>query len=625
MRQRLMKEKESIPWWNRIKVRVLVFGIIMSIVPLASLGYFHIRAAEEDLLVSIHQRNTDLANQVATDIEQLISGIEEKIGAAGSLFGRKLLQGDRETQEKVLLTLLRDVPSVEDLSVFDAKGQEVARVSRREVIDAGKLSQLPPELLGKQGVVKSYLAADGRTMVSLVIPFHSLLPPQVIGGFSVQVNLRPIIDATAARRGDKEGVIFVVNREGRLIGHEDFSQVLRQTPVSSSLAVRRFMEGKAAPGDGPLRYVSFTGEEVLGVYAPIKKVDWGAVVEMPVHKAYKPISSLGIKLFLITMIIVVLVVIVSIHFALRFTRPIEALEHGAKQVGKGELDLILPRTTDDEIGRLVETFNHMTRQLRLKREMEAYIIQTDKMAALGLLSAGVAHEINNPLATVSAYAEDLLERINDEDIRALYSSGELAEYLQVIRKQTERGKKITRSLLTFARHPAGNVTDINLNELLEDTLALLNYRIKHQGIEVVRELDSDLPGVKGDISQLQQVLLNLIGNSLDAMEPAGGRLTLVTAQKQDSVVLEIIDTGTGIAGEEMEKVFNPFYTTKPVGKGTGLGLSICYGIVKEMQGNIQISSEAGSGTTVRIVLPVSSVAVGKEGEENEGAGQGFNS
>lgn len=598
-----MKVKEIIPWWNRIKVRVLVYGIIMSIVPLLFLGYLYVRAAEKDLLASIQRRNTELVNHVALDIEQLISGIEEKIALASNVYGVKLLQEGRENQEKFLFTLMRDIPSAEDLCLFDARGQEVARVSRREVLNPQKLSQFPTTLVGTRGVEKSYLASDGRTMVSLVIPFYDLITQQIIGGFSIQVNLRPIMEATFAGNRSTEGEIFVVSREGKLIGHEDFSHVLRQTPVVSSLAVREFLEGREAPGELPLRYKSFSGKEVLGVYAPIKKVGWGAVAEIPVDQAYKPISSLSFKLFLITLAVAILVVTVSIHFALRFTRPIEALEQGAKQVAKGELDIILPKTADDEIGRLVETFNGMTKQLRLKREMEAFLIQTEKMAALGLMSAGVAHEINNPLATVSAYAEDLLERISEEDINELYRSGELAEYLQVICKQTQRGKKITGSLLTFARQPKGNITHINFNEIIEDTLALVNYRIKHQGVEVIKELDVDLPEVEGDLSLIQQVLLNVIGNSLDAMETEGGQLKLITEKNQDNLLIKIIDTGSGIAKEDQEKVFLPFYTTKPIGKGTGLGLSIC------------ISSESGNGTTLTIILPLINSAVG-EGDEN---------
>ncbi|ABB16226.1 sensor histidine kinase [Carboxydothermus hydrogenoformans] len=598
-------------FWKRIKIKVLAFGILMSIIPLVSLAYLNVRAAEKDLLVSIQQRNTDLVKGIAMDIGQLISEIEDKISAAGNVFGEALLQQNRESQEKFLYIFLRDIPAVEDISLLDERGREVARVSKREVITPQKLSQVDPELLSKEGMVKSYQTADRRTMVSLIIPVKSLLTREIKGGFYVQVNLRPVMNTVLAKYGNQDGDIFVVNNDGKLIAHEDFSQVLRQTPVNSSLAVRRFMEGKEYEGTLPLRYVSFNGEKVLGVYAPIKKLGWAAVMEIPVREAYKPITALKFKFLIITFFVVVLVVITSILFALRFTKPIEVLEQGARRVAAGDLNFVLPKTTDDEIGQLVDAFNFMTQQIKQK---SAELIQTEKMAALGLLAAGVAHEINNPLATVSAYAEDLLERIAEEDVRELHRSGELARYLQVIGKQIERCKKITGSLLNFARQPAGHMIDINLNELLEDTLALVNHRIKQLGIQVEKEFNVDLPVVKGDLSQLQQVLLNIIGNALDAMETTGGRLKLVTEKREKDLVIKIIDTGTGIAQEELKRVFDPFYTTKPLGKGTGLGLSICYGIVKEMKGDIQISSSLGKGTTVTIILPMER----KEGEKDEG-------
>ncbi|GAW31010.1 cache domain-containing protein [Carboxydocella sp. JDF658] len=271
--------------WNRIKVKVLAFGITMSILPLASLGYLNVRTAEQDLLMSIQQRNTDLVKGIATDLGQLITGIEDKISTAGNIYGETLLQQDRESQEKFLYIFLRDIPAVEDLSLLNSRGIEVMRVSKREVITPQKLSQVDPKLLTQKGMVKHYLTADQRTMVSLIIPIKNRLTREIKGGFYVQVNLRSIMNKIITRYGNQKGAIFVVNRDGKLIAHEDFSQVLRQTPVSSSLAVRQFMEGKENAGRIPLRYVSFTGEEVLGVYAPIKQLGWAAVVEIPVREA----------------------------------------------------------------------------------------------------------------------------------------------------------------------------------------------------------------------------------------------------------------------------------------------------------------------------------------------------
>lgn len=326
-------------------------------------------------------------------------------------------------------------------------------------------------------------------------------------------------------------------------------------------------------------------------------------MEEPVREAFTPIRLLALKLGLATISVVLVITIISVCSTLRFTRPIEILEEGAKRVGAGDLYHVIEFQAEDEIGRLVAAFNRMTRELKQKQEMEAMVIQADKLAAVGLLASGVAHEINNPLATVSVYTQDLLERLETEKAKELWQSGELSHYLTVIKEQSTWGKKITQNLLNFARKNRWESEELSVNSVVKDALALLEYRFNQAGILIERNLESGLPTIIADRLQLQQIFVNLFQNALDAMDKSG-RLTISTSLEDDCIKVVVADTGCGIPEEHMAKIFDPFFTTKPVGLGTGLGLSICYGIISRLKGRIKVTSQAGQGTAVTVFLPV---------------------
>lgn len=229
--------------------------------------------------------------------------------------------------------------------------------------------------------------------------------------------------------------------------------------------------------------------------------------------------------------------------------------------------------------------------------------RAEKLAAVGRLAAGVVHEINNPLATISACAESLESRVNDGDFGSSPEAEDLREYLGLIRSEAFRCKAITNGLLDFSRVRSGNRLPIDIGDLLRSSANLVSHQKRGNNIDFKFEISEPLPLINADGGQIQQAIIALATNAIDAM-PSGGTLTFrAFAINERRVTIEVQDTGIGIPSENMSKVFEPFFTTKEVGKGTGLGLAVCYGIITEHGGRLSVRSNLGVGTTFTIFLP----------------------
>jgi two-component system cell cycle sensor histidine kinase/response regulator CckA len=241
------------------------------------------------------------------------------------------------------------------------------------------------------------------------------------------------------------------------------------------------------------------------------------------------------------------------------------------------------------------------------RDIYHQLLQAEKMAALGQTISGVAHELNNPLATILSWAERLSQRANlDEPVR---------RGLETILSESERAARIVRNLLTFARKRQTTRAMVDVNQVVRETLALRAYEQRVSNIDVIDALAAGLPQVFADGHQLQQVLLNLVINAEQAMLGANGRGTIVVRTwheaEQDTVILEINDDGPGIPADTQPKIFDPFFTTKEVGKGTGLGLTVAYAIVQEHGGRIRLESKSNAGASFYVELPVSGKLTGE--------------
>jgi two-component system NtrC family sensor kinase len=306
---------------------------------------------------------------------------------------------------------------------------------------------------------------------------------------------------------------------------------------------------------------------------------------------------------------------VSSFLAKGVLRPIRKLIFASHQWADGNLNYRVETTQKDEIAELTKTFNMMASSLRerdekLKEYTARQIMKSERLATLGQLAAGVAHEINNPLGAILMYSHLSLEEMEADDPRR--------KNLEKVTAEATRCKNIVRGLLDFARQSEPNVVEADVNEILRRTLSLLQNQAQFQNITITTTLCTSLPKAMMDSGQIQQVFTNIILNAAEAID-GQGELTIVTRTAEDGKFIEIefTDTGCGIPQENTEKIFDPFFTTKEVGHGTGLGLAVSYGIIARHRGIIEVKSSPGKGTTFIVRLPLNAEPVSRNICESE--------
>ena len=274
-------------------------------------------------------------------------------------------------------------------------------------------------------------------------------------------------------------------------------------------------------------------------------------------------------------------------------KQLKSLVEANQRVAEGDMSVRVSVHTRGEIGLLESSFNSMLDTLQATQDQ---LIQTEKLASIGQLAAGVAHELNNPLGTILLYSDILLNEIPPDSSQK--------KDLEIIINETKRCKWIVSTLLEFARHNHVNAQSTDLNCLIQYVVEVEEKHFEEELIEFKTEFDKNLPEIQIDPGQIQQVLFNLIENAIEAM-PKGGSITIRTRNEPaEMVTIEIEDTGVGIPPEQLSLLFKPFYTTKPMGKGVGLGLSIVYGIIKLHRGQVSVQSSADTGTKFIIQLPI---------------------
>ena len=304
--------------------------------------------------------------------------------------------------------------------------------------------------------------------------------------------------------------------------------------------------------------------------------------------------TLQTNIILVALVAIVPVALLALPIARMITRPLEEMAQASHQVALGNTQVRIPNRGVGEVAVLGQAFNTMVAELE---ETQAQLIRKEKLASMGQLAAGVAHQLNNPLGTILLFSDILLQDMPE--------GAHGSEDVQMIAREARRAKEIVTALLNFARQQKVWAQPTALDTLLRELIESARQQPAYDPIQIVEQIAPDLPQIEADPAQLPNIFVNLMDNAADAM-PDGGTLTIQADPSPDhrSVVVKVKDTGCGIPPEHIKQLFSPFFTTKPVGQGTGLGLSIAYGIVKMHQGTIQVKSQAGKGTTFTVTLPV---------------------
>jgi two-component system NtrC family sensor kinase len=329
------------------------------------------------------------------------------------------------------------------------------------------------------------------------------------------------------------------------------------------------------------------GKDIVTFADNLLKIERRRITKATHNVLWRPLAFMGAMflLFLTGAIIVIRKVV----------KPLATIEKATEKIAKGDFSPIdNPEVMESQIDHLVVAFNRMVQELETRQEQ---IIHTRKIASLGTLISGTAHELNNPINNIVLTIDTLVggRKVTEE---------RRAELLDDILRQALRASKIVKNLLDFSRAETTGFDYLNLSEILTETIQIATNQIIISNVRLHEKIATDLPEIKGNRQGLQQVFLNIITNAVQSMQNGGDLTIRVTYENSNKIIVSIQDTGTGIPEEHLPNIFDPFFTTKEVGKGTGLGLSVSFGLIKKHGGQILVESKIKKGTTFTVVLPV---------------------
>ena len=576
--------------------QLLVVSVVLSLITFTMANLFQV-----DKTAYIHDLTSTVVLHTAEEANALLAGYRERL----KLFGRVLAEPELSGRDQVLqgffeefrdfVLVTRSGPGGGQ-TVYDGAALQAAGVTKEEIV-ANLQAHPAPESIPAGQV---YLV---NSTVSPKLPTLALTISEPAAGGA------PVITTAVLRLDRLQELakrsrvldIFLLDSAGRYLAHKAPGR------VGVAANPEWWNRVKAPRSSGMTMEYKNLGKEMVGGFSRCSLGGLVVGVEIPKSAAYLTSRELLSDLLLLSLALLGGAALLSLFWSRHFTSPLEKLSEATRMVGQGRFEIEVKAETGDEIGALARSFNQMAAELKVRekalKDLYGQLVHSEKMAAFGALGAGIAHEVKNPLAGILG--------ITQLSLRGAGTGHPLEKNLLIIEKETKRCKTIIEHLLKFARQEQVEFSEVDLQQVVADALAIVDHQLGINSIRVEQELEPGMPTCRGNANQLQQVLMNLMLNAQQAMSGKTGTVKLsARSLEKGGVELRVADNGPGISKEIQGKVFDPFFTTKPAGQGTGLGLSVTYGIVKDHGGEIHLESEEGVGTTFIITLPPSAAATG---------------
>ena len=582
----------------KISIRYQILLLTVGVLGIAITAYFLLatRLFTRDKLAYIYDLESSLTAIVA---EEVRASVDSRVDKLGWLALSHEMGGDARAA-RLLLASDPDMVSVEIweprggrhrqvFSLVDGERLSALNLSADELAEARRSAPVPFEAV----------AAEGALLQNASLPpevaLLSLAAPAPQGNRVVVALLRPdrllrIFARSPAWR------VYLVDGKGGIVVHPDPSRIVARQNVASIPVVKEATRGPVARG-----VYEFVGPDgsTIGAFARVGIGRLVVVAEVPLAVALEASSQLARRSILFGVGILFLAVFASVFLGRRLTAPLRKLQQATLAMAQGDFANPVEVTDRNEIGSLAAAFNRMGRELHDREvslaEAHTQLAQSEKMSVVGEIGASVAHEVKNPLAGIVGFAQ-----VGQQSA----TLQEAQESFKIIEVAAWRASEILSTLLEFARLDRQDHGPVDAVAVLERALQLLRHQLltKQIGVEMAV---ARLPPVIGNAGQLQQVFVNLVMNACQAMQGRPERILSVSARLEgEQIALAIGDTGTGMTPEVLDRIFTPFFTTKPRGQGTGLGLSVSHRIVKQHDGTIRVESVPGRGTTFTVLLPV---------------------
>ena len=616
--------------FKHIRTKFVIILLITGILPLLIGTTIYLTTSKHDRMAEKEHALLQELSHVTFAIETIFLKAQTNLllAAENPAFFRYFTERERQAdweyeQVKTLRQLQLLFPEAISVTAFtDVSGMEITKIVVKQIAAKEKLQSIMdtpfyvPGLSQPPGGVyqgEPYLNKETKHwVIPFVAPVHE--QGKIMGLLYFDLNLGYFSQKLQWNLTSGNHA-FLLERSGKILAQTIISigetaglpniSYLDQSPLFHDI-LKNVRDGET----GVERFITTKGRDYLVSYQSVPSSLWSVMVLTPFYESLSDIIPLD-QFFLIFIATFILIIIFTFYIGKKFTDPVKDVVTGTQIIASGDFTYRIRTNLHDELGELAMSFNKMAEYLQKTyqdiKSASAQLTQSAKLAAVGELAAGVAHELNQPLMVIRGHAQEMIEGNS--------VPGNIRKDLKLIEKQTGRMMRIIDHLRAFARQSTGAFEQVNLNDVIDDSFTLITQQLKNLNIEIMKELDESIPRIWGDHNRLEQIFLNLMTNAKDAMEEKGEGVLSVKTQpimdmtgdkngKVTGVLVLFSDTGVGIGDNIMDKIFDPFFTTKEVGKGTGLGLSISYSILKDHGGSITAESNDGTGTTFRLEFPV---------------------